>query len=283
MSSFNPYKLLVNDQESPAEVNQQPDVVKKNKHNPAPMPDLPKQDRLGGAAPHVGAGARGGRGGRGGRPPKREFDRQSGSGRDGSARRDGQGAYNWGASGSEIAATSPSADDGAVSSPAEVVADSSVQDAEAKEAPPAEEEDTGISLEQAKKIIDSKRIAGDGEFNARSAGEGEKDDGKLKAFAKSDEPDDILGLAGEKKEKIGKKEQKSKQIIEIEPSMPRQRAERPERSDSPRGGRGGFSPRGRGGDLSRGRGRGAPRGNRGAFRGGYEGVAHEAQFPSLGK
>lgn len=152
----------------------------------------------------------------GNRPPKREFDRHSGTGRGTEMKRGGAGKHNWGTANDEvIAAAEPSeAKDVAEAAPAAAAEGAAAAPVAEGEKPagaaPAEPEDKEMTLEEyeaqqaaklAKLALPKERKAGEGEKNGEPEGE---------ALAPKEERGGDYFSKGEKKEKA-KREKKAKE------------------------------------------------------------------------
>eukprot|EP01135_Chromosphaera_perkinsii_P004183 Nk52_evm2s271 gene=Nk52_evmTU2s271 len=204
---------------------------------------------------HVSGGARGGRGGR---PPKRDFERRSGSDKSSvkaEEKRDGTGKYNWGKSGEEEAERNKDAEG---------------EDRENEEVE-EEEEEVQMTLDEYKKKLESERPALSLP-SERKANEG-SDDKKwknAKQIVKGEEEVFFVAKEVNKPKKGTEKKAHAKETLEVNFKFN-------ETHPAPSGGRGGRGGRGRGG----------PRGG-GASRGGFAGRRNQApnvndrkDFPTL--
>ncbi|KAJ4881116.1 Hyaluronan / mRNA binding family [Raphanus sativus] len=227
-----------------------------------------------------GGGARGGRRGETGegeRPPRRTYDRRSGTGRGGDFKREGAGRGNWGTPGEEVLVVKTEEVAGAeTEKPAgdEVAADAKKENnAEVEEQ--KEPEDKEMTLDEYEKILEEKRKALQSQTTS-----GRKVDTKVfesmqQLSNKKKSNDEIfIKLGSDKDKRKDDKEEKAKKAVSINEFLKPAEGENYYRG----GGRGG-----------RGRGRGG-RDRGGASGGGYDGYRSEAapaigdtaQFPSLG-
>jgi plasminogen activator inhibitor 1 RNA-binding protein len=234
--------------------------------------DRNERNNNGGARGGRGRGGRGGRGGKGGkgRGGKREFDRQSGTGRDKSVRKEGHGRGGWGEEGAQgdrprynnRRRNEQNQEDTTASTdkPEEVAkteegdAETPVVEAEAAPVEPEEPEDTSVTYEEflAQKAAN---VVEDDLREARSV----QNDGRFKgsALEKSDEIDFQLELGSGVKSCKKSRKQAAKKNVSLDEFVAK-----------------GPSSRGRGG---RGRGRGGKGG-----RGYRPPQLNDQQFPKLG-
>ena len=200
----------------------------------------------------------------------RQFERHSGTGRGREIKKGGAGGRNWGKPGDEAAplpTTTPE--------PTEVPAD---------EEPAPVEEDPSLTLEQYEALKAAKRS---GEAFQQKEARKVTSTIEGKAYKKGeDDGDDVyikLGEDQEKKKSAHTKQQKAKQVFEIDFNFRDASADAPPRRGRSEGGRGGGSFRGSRDDSRRG---GAPRGGRGGrpAPGGAGSIntADQSAFPKLG-
>lgn len=207
-------------------------------------------------------GARGGRGGRGG---KREFDRQSGTGRRDTQRRDGSGKHNWGAEGDDGStdrpqrrdnanrnrnrdnkdAAAPAAD--AAAPAADAAAPAAADAAPAADAEPVPEpEPEVVSYEEYLARKAEATLEEDKNIEARAV---QNDDSQWKGAATyvKEDNEDLnseygLGIVGKKGE--GKKKgKKATAKVNIDEFMKAQGGNRRGGKGGRRGGKGGSNPR----------------------------------------
>lgn len=258
MASPNMFALLDDDADADAGPVAQPTAVTKKAAAPKPADKKPAAARPNSAggqrAParnrefgedpsdargggRTGGGPRGPRGGTGGRPPKREFERHSGTGRGKEVAKGGAGQHNWGQEGAEVA------DDGA----ADRTADAEEGDGEnATDKPQREKE---MSFQDYQKAQEALR-EGLTKPSARKATD--KEDKSLQAYRKDEVEENAfaeLATAAhkgskKKKENKGKGVQTKDFFQEPRPQQRRGQEGRPQEA-GPRGPRGGGGGGGR--------------------------------------
>eukprot|EP00736_Rhodelphis_marinus_P004773 Rmarinus@m.4850 len=210
-----------------------------------------------------GRGGRGGGRGRGSRPPKREFERHSGTGRGREVQKDGDGQFNWGS-------TKAEAEDGQEAAKPEGDEEPKVDGAEG-----AAESDEGEQFKSLSAYIEEDEVKRNEleELTAhlrqetRKAGDGDKQKWKKATSYSKDEKEEDEYYGGHGGKRFREKERYEKQNLA---------------SEFFTGSVGGGSDRGfrggRGGRGGRGRGGGGDyRGGRGGGRGGY-GNSNRAAF-----
>nr|CAB3477534.1 unnamed protein product [Digitaria exilis] len=222
--------------------------------------------------PYRGGGRRGGyndgeAGDESGRPPRRAYERHSGTGRGYEMKREGAGRGNWGT------ATPAVAED---ENKMEELPQSEVE--KNKEAEPTEEEpeDKEMTLEEYEKVLEEKRKALLELKAEERKVEVDKELQSMQQLSLKKGTDEIfikLGSDKDKKKENAERDERAKKSVSINEFLKPAEGERY------------YSPSGRG------RGRGRGRGDRGGFRSGYSpreaaapapAIQDQAQFPSLG-
>lgn len=219
-----------------------------------------------------------------GRPPRRAYERHSGTGRGYEMKRDGAGRGNWGTVTDEVLAQETVEAVHTEGTPAvaeyenklEEVPQSDVE--KSKEAEPIEEEpeDKEMTLEEYEKVLEEKRKALLGLKTEERKVEVDKELQSMQQLSVKKGTDEIfikLGSDKDKKKENNERDDRAKSVSINEFLKPAE-------------GERYYSPGGRG------RGRGRGRGDRGGFRGGYSpreaaatpapAIQDQAQFPSLG-
>eukprot|EP00237_Pycnococcus_provasolii_P014912 CAMPEP_0205962222 /NCGR_PEP_ID=MMETSP1459-20131121/70486_1 /ASSEMBLY_ACC=CAM_ASM_001120 /TAXON_ID=41880 /ORGANISM="Pycnococcus provasolii, Strain RCC931" /LENGTH=360 /DNA_ID=CAMNT_0053334997 /DNA_START=458 /DNA_END=1540 /DNA_ORIENTATION=+ len=256
--------------------------------------DLGRRDKRGGRGGREdrgrgerGGGRGGGRGGRRGengemalgerpnRPPRREYDRQSGSGRDERVKRGGAGKGNWGRDADGTAEVAEEED----REPTEEELAKMEEDRKERE-----KEEKQMTLEDFEKLREEKKKAIEDMMGSKKTVAPAKSDfSGMAAVAKADLEEEITGIeltTGRKEKALKEKAQKEKTKQMLAASF-RVASEtdyapaRRDRDDDRRGrGRGrGDDRRGGGGGGGRGRGRGGP---------GMQIQVNDSSFPALG-
>ncbi|KAJ0251285.1 RGG repeats nuclear RNA binding protein B [Hirschfeldia incana] len=232
--------------------------------------------------------------------PRRNFDRQSGTGHGNEFKRDGAGRGNWGTNEDEIPPVTEESTTVVEKVEKDVAVDGEATDAN-KETPveaqaEKEPEDKEMTLEEYEKVLEEKRKA----LQATKVEERKVDTKAFEAMQqlsskKSNNDEVFIKLGTEKDKRPVEKEEKTKKSLSINEFL------KPANGGSYRGGyHGGRASRGprEGGDRGRGPREGADRGGRGPRRdngGGEQKTAapkfvapapkieDAAQFPTLGK
>ncbi|CAL4955663.1 unnamed protein product [Urochloa decumbens] len=239
--------------------------------------------------PYRGGGRHGGyndgeAGDESGRPPRRAYERHSGTGRGYEMKREGAGRGNWGTVNDEALAQETLEAVNTEGTPAvaedenklEEVPQSDVE--KAKEGEPAEEEpeDKEMTLEEYEKVLEEKRKALLGLKSEERKVEVDKELQSMQPLSVKKGTEEIfikLGSDKDKKKENAERDERAKKSVSINEFLKPAEGERY------------YSPGGRG------RGRGRGRGDRGGFRGGYSprepaaqapAIQDQAQFPSLG-
>ncbi|KAK8453064.1 hypothetical protein SEVIR_5G223200v4 [Setaria viridis] len=238
--------------------------------------------------PYRGGGRRGGYtdgegGDESGRPPRRAYERHSGTGRGYEMKREGAGRGNWGTVTDEAQETLEAVNTEGTPAVAEdenkleEVPHSEVE--KGKEGEPTEEEepeDKEMTLEEYEKVLEEKRKALLGLKTEVRKVEVDKELQSMQQLSVKKGSDEIfikLGSDKEKKKENAERDERAKKSVSINEFLKPAEGERY------------YSPGGRG------RGRGRGRGDRGGFRSGYSprepaalapAIQDQAQFPSLG-
>ncbi|EES03232.1 RGG repeats nuclear RNA binding protein A [Sorghum bicolor] len=237
--------------------------------------------------PYRGGGRRGGyadgeAGDESARPPRRAYERHSGTGRGYEMKREGSGRGNWGTVTDEALAQeavetegTPVAED---ENKLEEVPQSEAEKGKEGEPTEAEEpEDKEMTLEEYEKVLEEKRKALLGLKPEERKVEVDKELQSMQQLSVKKGADEIfikLGSDKDKKKENTERDERAKKSVSINEFL------------KPAEGQRYYSPGGRG------RGRGRGRGDRGGFRGGYSprevaaapapAIQDQAQFPSLG-
>ncbi|XXQ38889.1 Hyaluronan / mRNA binding family [Plasmodiophora brassicae] len=275
----NAFSLL--DDDEPASVPVKADVAEEQAPAPAASTAATSKKPAGGR-PAGGPGQRRGgqaahsdrRQGHGNRPPKREYDRRSGTGRDPNVKRHGKGAHNWGdvADERQEPAAAAAAEPTATPEAAEDVPAEAPEQEQNKEEPEpeVEPEPEQLSLEEYYKAQEALRVEEDKKLNIRKV----ERDANERELDLPDEDADESGLfagdekkGGQSKKAAGKKKPTTVSLDEFT-------------KDAAKARRGGGAPRGAGRGAFRGGERGQSRGGeRGRGRGGRGGAAGPGERP----
>ncbi|CAO1945153.1 unnamed protein product [Urochloa humidicola] len=218
------------------------------------------------------------------RPPRRNYERHSGTGRGYEMKRDGAGRGNWGTATDEVLAQETEealkVEEGApiaekqgeqADAPA---ADENKDNKDAAADEEEKEEDKEMTLEEFEKIREEKRKALLALKAEERKVEVDKDLQSLQPLSNKKENDEVfikLGSDKDKKKENAERDERAKKSVSINEFLKPAEGER----------------------YYGGRGRGRGRGERGGFRGGYSGgynrgpaaapsIEDQAQFPSLG-
>ncbi|XP_010918620.1 RGG repeats nuclear RNA binding protein A [Elaeis guineensis] len=254
---------------------------------------LPERDR--GPRPPFRGGRRGGYGnGEGGgdseRPPRRMYERRSGTGRGYEMKREGAGRANWGTATDDVIAQATdenvNADDKIPASEKQPEQDNAPsseankeKDVQANEAEEKEPDDKEMTLEEYEKIREEKRKALLAMKTEERKVEIDKELQSMQQLSLKKGNDDVFIKLGSdkdmgKKKDVADRDERAKKPVSINEFLKPAEGERY------------YSP------VGRGRGRG--RGDRGPFRGGFGGrgtstpatapsIEDPGQFPTLGK
>ncbi|CAO2171283.1 unnamed protein product [Urochloa humidicola] len=218
------------------------------------------------------------------RPPRRNYERHSGTGRGYEMKRDGAGRGNWGTATDEILAqeteedlkveeSAPIAEKQGEQADAPA-ADENKDNKDAAADEEEKEEDKEMTLEEFEKIREEKRKALLALKSEERKVEVDKDLQSLQPLSNKKENDEVfikLGSDKDKKKENAERDERAKKSVSINEFLKPAEGER----------------------YYSGRGRGRGRGERGGFRGGYSGgynrvpaaapsIEDQAQFPSLG-
>lgn len=227
-----------------------------------------------------------GRGGEGGeRPPRRQFDRHSGTGRGTEVSKRGAGKGNWGSDAE--AATNPEEQALKVEDPAaEPKAEAVEGDAAIEPAEPTEEEIKELSLEEYETALLEKKKAMGWVSEAKPKEVDMAQFADMKAYARQSPEEEMAGIELSKKKEKAAKTEKAKTdktqpaATKLTPSFTVAADDNTRYEE--RGGRGGRGGRGTGrGGRGRGDGPAPPRGG-GGRSGPAPNVADESAFPNLG-
>ncbi|WVZ69808.1 hypothetical protein U9M48_018537 [Paspalum notatum var. saurae] len=238
--------------------------------------------------PYRGGGRRGGytdgeAGDESGRPPRRAYERHSGTGRGYGMKREGAGRGNWGTVTDEALAqetVEPVHTDGTAAvvedenKPEEVPPSEGEKGKEGEPTEEPEPEDKEMTLEEYEKVLEEKRKALLGLKTEERKVEVDKELQSMQQLSVKKDIDEIfikLGSDKDKKKENAERDERAKKSVSINEFLKPAEGERY------------YSPGGRG------RGRGRGRGDRGGFRGGYSprdtapapAIQDQAQFPSL--